>query len=239
MSIFSDVNRAFRDIGKIKGWIQGLEKQLKSVVSDIKGLKKDVEGALKDAKRAISEVKKVAGQVEGVGKEVKGLANKVEDLPETIKAEAEKAVKDWVEELAKAITKEGLKKFRASARAANKKLNKLTLSQGELVDEINVLSIYLELGPAKLTWADFYNRSSTIVALLDKHINEPPSFKRSEIIELILALGPTSINLGLSVNFALVISSKELGVGGGFGDIGLKLFAELADVILDEMGVPN
>ena len=149
---------------------------------------------------------------------------------------AEKVVRDFLEELAQAITKEGLKKFRSAVKTAKQGLDNLGEKRERLTEQIDSLSVYLELGPATLTWDAFYSRSDAIIEALDRNVNSPPSFKRDEVLRLIEALGPTSINLGISVNFALVVGSKELGVGGGIGDIPLALFTEIADAIMDSLG---
>ena len=159
----------------------------------------------------------------------------IKKLPEL----AEDAAKAAVAKLAEAISKTGLKKFRSAVHKAKSKLDALGQKRERLTVSLDNLSVYLELGPATLTWSGFYSRADTIVDILDEHISSPPRFKRAEIMRLIEAIGPTTVNLGFSVSFALVIGSKELGIGGGLGDIDLVLFLEIGDVILDELGVPE
>ena len=63
--------------------------------------------------------------------------------------------------------------------------------------------------------------------------------RRQPVMGLVESLGPESVDLGISVNFALVIGSKELGVGGGLSELPMSLFLELGDAVLEELGVPE
>ena len=90
-----------------------------------------------------------------------------------------------------------------------------------------------------MTWNNFYSRADDIIKVLDDRLDKPPGVSRNEVLQLIEALGPTEIDLGISVNAALVVGSKEIGVGGGVGSIPLALFTEIADLIMDEMGLPE
>ena len=204
-------------------------------------------GPLAKLRRVLNEAKKAVSKVEDLGKEFdsvkKGFdsfGNEIKNLPDIIKQTAEAAIESWADALLKAVTKEGLKKVRDILKATDNGLQKVDQTRPELASAIDQLSVYVELGPITLTWADFWLRGATIVGQLDKYANSPPSINRDEILRLIEALGPTTINLGLSFNVvALVVGSKELGVGGGIGDVPLVLFTEIADAIMDAAGVPD
>lgn len=219
-----------------------------SVWGDIKKLGKRIKGnagriddAFDKIGRLDDEVKRAVGSIRKQRSDYEWLRSvtpRSRDLPDLMEKTAEECAKRVVQELAEAVSKEGLKKFRAAVRAAKKGMDDIE-DRERLIEQINSFSVYLELGPATLTWAGFYERADALIETLDAHVGKPPSFKRDEILRLIEALGPTTVNLGISVNFALVVGSKELGVGGGFGDIPLALFTEIADTIMDEMGVPD
>jgi len=237
MGLFKKIKKVAK---KAKKTAEKVVDKGKDAVEDINP-QKEIMGILDDAKRQLfGAVDKAKGEVSDVANEAK---NEVRDVAKDVKDEipelAEKAVKEAVSELSKAISKEGLKAFRGAVRESKNKLDSLSKNRPDWVDSINELSIYLNLGPATLTWSGFYSRSDYILSQLDKHISNPPKFSRRNIVSLIENLGPTVVNLGISVNFALVIGSKELGVGGGIGDIPLKIFTELGDVILKELGVPE
>ena len=173
-------------------------------------------------------------------RDLKSLGHTIEkDVIKKLPELAEHAAREAIEKFAEAISEAGLKKFRKAVHGAKSKLDALGAKRERLTGALDNLSVYLELGPATLTWAGFYSRADAIVDILDTYIDKPPRFSRDDIMRLILAIGPTTINLGFSVSFALVIGSKELGIGGGFGDIELVLFTEIGDVILDDLGVPD
>ena len=156
----------------------------------------------------------------------------VEKLPALVEEE----LQDAIEAFAKSLTSEGLRRVRSSLNSAHKKMTELRESKPGLVDAIDEVSFYVEFGPVKATYASFYSRSEGLSHVL----SQPPDFKRSSIVGFFRATVPTSIDFGLSVQVvALVVGSKELGIGGGMGDIPGALAVELLDVILEAAGVPE
>ena len=202
----------------------GLKRVGHEIESGIKGVGHEVEGGLKTVGSEIEDGVRTANrEVE------EGLTEK---LPELV----EDAFEDAMEAFAKSITAEGLRKVRASLDSAHKKMTELREAKPGLVDAIDEVSFYVEFGPVKATYASFYSRSEGLSHVL----SQPPDFKRSSIVEFFRATVPTSIDFGLSVQVvALVVGSKELGIGGGMGDIPGALAVELLDVILEAAGVPE
>ena len=197
------------------------------------------------AQQAESGVKRVAHEAEGglkqVGNEIENgvrtAGREVEQgLTEKLPELVEDALEDAMEAFAKSITSEGLRKVRSSLNSAHKKMTALREAKPGLVDAIDEVSFYVEFGPIKATYASFYSRSEGLSHVL----SQPPDFKRSSIVGFFRATVPTSIDFGLSVQVvALVVGSKELGIGGGMGDIPGALAVELLDVILEAAGVPE
>ena len=216
-----------------------------SVIDDIKNLEKKAKKGLEDvANKAKNEVQstanKAVGAVESAADKAKGeveeqaniVKREMEALPEKIEDE----LQDAFAAFAKSITAEGLRKVRSSLDSAHKKMTELREAKPDLVDAIDEVSFYVEFGPVKATYASFYSRSEGLSHVLSK----PPDLKRSSIVEFFRATVPTSIDFGLSVQVvALVVGSKELGIGGGMGDIPGALAVELLDVILEAAGVPE
>ena len=168
----------------------------------------------------------------------KGL-HEVESRLHEVPDQIEEAIKDAVADLARAVTKEGLSTVKEVVDTTHSKLTELRENRPGLVDAIDGLSGYIEVGPMTLSYSGYYSRLEGVAGVLDTYINHPPEFRRGPIIEMVKALGPTSVNMGISVQVvALVVGSKELGVGGGLGDVSMDLFAELGDLILEKMGVP-
>ena len=149
-------------------------------------------------------------------------------------------LEDFAQSVAKGVTKEGLKKTQAIVKVSHRELEKLEKSKPALVNAINNLGGKVEIGPMTLAYSGFYTRMEEVIGVLDHYINSPPSIRRRDIIAMIKALGPDSVDLGISIQVvALVVGSKELGVGGGLNDISIELFAEIADAILEAAGLPE
>ena len=208
--------------------------QVKEIGRDIKKevldeIEKKVFDKIEDtAKKGFEEVE------ETVTKKIPDIV--AEEIPEKIKDELEEALQS----LAQAITKEGLKKVRDVIATTDKELSKLASNRPDLVDSIDSLSLSIEIGPLTLSYSDFYSRIDDISEVMDKYANNPPKLSRKAINQMVLALGPTSVDFGLSIQAALfVVASNEIGVGVSVGDIPLKLFTEIGDIVMEKIGVPE
>ena len=237
------------------GWnpIKEAEKAAKKAVNKIVNPAVDAgkRGVNQFADQAKSSIRKAGGEIEGglkkvgheaedgirsAGREVEEKANALQRELESLPDKIEEELQDAIEAFAKSITAEGLRRVRSSLDSAHKKMTELRESKPDLVDAIDEVSFYVEFGPVTATYASFYSRSEGLSHVL----SQPPDFKRSSIVEFFRATVPTSIDFGLSVQVvALVVGSKELGIGGGMGDIPGALAVELLDVILEAAGVPE
>lgn len=245
-SVENKIKKGIESLGnKVKGQVESLGKDIRRQIESLGSkVKKEVEGV---GKKAIKEVEgaadKVADEIEGVGKaavsEIEEAAQDAKKVAEETVGDVEEWVEDKLEELAEALCSTALAQVASLLHTMHAEMEKLEKDRPELVDSINALGNTLQLGPLTLQWSGFYGRAENILGVLDKYANEPPAFRRGDIIEMIRALGPDSIDPGIDISFALGVGSKSLGVGGGFSDIQLDLFLELADVIMDELGVPE
>ena len=190
----------------------------------LKSVAKQAERSLDEAAHDIKEdLSKVGHDIED------GLTDKLPELFENL-----------IDELAESVAKEGLQKTQEIIKVSHRELEKLESNKPDLVDAINELGGTIELGPMTLAYSGFYSRMEGLIGVLDHYINEPPSIRRRDIIAMIEALGPDSVDLGISIQIvAVVVGSKELGVGGGLNDISIALFSEIADAILEAAGVPE
>ena len=144
----------------------------------------------------------------------------VERLPKLAEKEATEAVERAIASFAKSLTRKGLKEFREIVRDTKVALDKFAAKYPDLVDEIDSLSVYLQLGPVTMEWEGFYTRSDQLSGVLDAYVNEPPAFRRGPLLDFIRAMGPTSVDAGISAQAALfVVSSKELSIGAGVGAV--------------------
>ena len=242
------------------GWnpVKEAEKAAKKAVNKvIEPAVKAAEGAVWKVRRAAyAKIKEVQGEAEGavkkIGHEAEDAVRKVEhetedrlrevgrEIEEGFTEKIPDLVEDAFEALAAAVTKEGLKAVQSVVKTTHSELGKLEKSKPALVDAINELGGKIEIGPITLAYANFYTRTELVAGVLDTYINHPPEFRRGPIIDMVRALGPDSVDLGISVQVvALVVGSKELGVGGGLNDVSIDLFAEIGDVVLEKMGVPE
>ena len=229
-----DIRRSFKKLGgEIEG---GIKRTGGKIDRSIKRVGQEVEGGVKKAGREIegglkSTGKKIEGDLNKAGNQIK---KDFEKLPKQV----EKLAQDALQEIGKAITKQGLTKMRNAARRAMEEMQRLEKSKPALVDAINACGFEISIGPLTLEYAGFYARSEELVTCLDSFVSKPPAFRRKDILGLIEAIGPTSMDFGASVELALVVGSKELGVGGKLKSVPLKLGTELADILLEKLGVP-
>ena len=143
-------------------------------------------------------------------------------ITEKLPAEIENAFQECLNLLAKAVTKQGLTKARDMVKETETQLTRLAVSKPPLVDQISNLGFSVEIGPVTLAYGNFYTRINNVADVLDTYVNHPPELRSEPILKMILALGLDSVDLGASVQLsALVVSSKELGVGGSLDSIGL------------------
>ena len=223
--LFNKIDKVANEVGQLTGEVSKIAKEAQDATGKINDLTGKVDST-------VNNVKKLTDEMGGVLKQIK-------DIPGEIEKTAEDVFQKAMDALAKDLSKEGLKDFKNIVQAGKDEADRIKESRSGFVDAINQLSIFGNLGPFTLNWSGFYDRADAILTELDKRIDKPPALHRSEILDMINALGPTTVNIGASFNFALVIGSKELGGGGGLGDIPLALFTEMADAIMDRMGIPE
>ena len=209
---------------KIKRGIEKLGNDVKKGVTDTGNkVKREAEAELRKIQ---SETKKATQVIEKEAKKLEGLA--------------EKTIEAAIDELAKALSKEGLKKIHAGLVTAEKELSRLAEKRPDLVGEINNLGFELPIGPVTLTYSNFYDRVSSLIDAVEDLTRQTITFRQSTLINVVKVLGPDETDLGIDVQLAaLVVSSKTLGIGFKLKSIGVNLFTEIAAAIMDDMGVPK
>lgn len=221
---------------------RAFEDTLKKTTDPIERLALKAERAIKEGAKEVDvrdmiqdELNKLKGTIK------REVINEVKDgVVKPVEEAVKKEFDEFVGALAKAVTKEGLKTVRKIVKTADEKISALGDKYPALAGEINNLGFSIEIGPVTLAYSNFYDRVDNIAEVLDTYVNHPPEFRREPIIKMITALGPTTIDLGASIQVvALVVGSKELGIGGSLDSVGIGLFTELGDAILAELGVPE
>lgn len=211
---------------------QAVEHEAKEVGGQVSDILKAVENGLHQI-----ESKALEGVHEVEQKTLEGV-HAVEKAATAAEHAVEHAVHEVLEAVAQALTKEALGKARDMARAAHTKLDAFRESQPALVSAIDEVGFDLSLGPITMSYSSFYGRSEALVGVLDHYASQPPALKRGPILDLIRAIAPDSFDFGISVELALVIGSDELGVGASLSSIPSALGIELADLLLEKLGVP-
>ena len=230
-SLGDDVKRGVNSVGNdVKNGVRSAGNSVKSeVVKAGHAIEREIEEAATTVKRHTVD------EIEALAKKAK---TEIEDLAEEAEDRAEEAIQMVLRELQKALTAEGLRKIRGIVHAAHRKLNSIRSSQPEYIGYVDAQGFKLKLGPATLVYENFYARAEALSSALDRFVNEPPTFRRGPIIDLINGLAPTSVDLGISVELSFVVGSNELGFGGELPAIPMALVTHIADDILEEIGVP-
>ena len=220
-----DVRKMIRD--ELSGIRDGVKREIideirREVVRPSEKFLRDT--VIEQAKRAGSEIEKT-----------------FEDrIPEAVCEKLPDALEDFAKKMAAGVAREGLRRTKQVIGVGYDRMVWLAENKPALVDEINDLGGQIEIGPMTLSYANYYDRLAGVMGVLDHYINEPPTLRRRDILAMVRALGPDVVDFGVSVQVvALVIGSKELGFGGGFNDVGLNLFLELADAIMAAAGIPE
>ena len=176
MSVFSDIKKAFKRLGSLE--------------RDFKRFGSRLESTARDASKGVQEVGKLWSAVNGVRGDVKDAIDQIEKLPDTIADKAEEVAKrvykestegieelveDAIDAFASALAQKGIEEFRDLVNEAKVRARQLRESRPALVDEIDNLSIYLELGPVTMTWEGFYARAEQVSGILDYYVDNPPA----------------------------------------------------------------
>ena len=161
-----------RDTGRdtvrdVQKQVDAIEDKAERRLFDLAGrIEKDIAEDAKNAKRALTST-------------ATDLTHKIEDFAEEAVNEVIDTAKELVTELALA---EGMILAHEVASAAYAGMDKWAKREPEMVDEINKLFIYVDILGFKMTWENFYSRGQEIVRLTKKYSDNPPSYKRQDIM---------------------------------------------------------
>ena len=176
--------------------------------------------------------------------EIERAASRVEEtFDETLPELVSQALPAAIEQLYHDLTSEAVKPVLAAAadmaRTLKARLDSLADSRPELVEAIDMLgfrvdlSVNVELG---LHYQGFYTRAGDVITVLDRYASQGIGLRRQDVISFVRACGPTFIDLGVGAEMSLGVN---IGGKGAIKGISTDLFAELADVVLDQAGVPD
>lgn len=221
-----------------------LEKQIMTTVNDIKHLGDQIKGDVKhDFDQLTSELRHtgdlcrnglrdLGGQVrDEIRKDGDALKGDLQKVADDEKAAWKAFGEELEEELSSGTVKQALEKADKVVKWLGKKMDALEAKNPALVDTLNGISDVIEIGPINLKYSCFYSRVRDISDVLDKALKEDIKVSRTFLIELMTDLGPTSVTV-----------NADLEVFATFGDkipeMPMLIFTEIADEILEEIGVP-
>ena len=196
-------------------------------------IKRELERTANKAKNEIeSTANKAKREVEGAAKDVK---REVEKLPKQV----EKELKKVLDALNSEVFKQTLPLILKAAKEAKKRMDWLKKNKPAIASAIDDVSFAPKLGPVVLKFTRFYERADTIIGDLEALLKKDFKIGRKSIREIIRAIGPDSIDLGIDVNLAaLVVTSDAVGLGFSLPELPLELGLEILDEVLKACGVP-
>lgn len=160
------------------------------------------------------------------------LSSEARSLEKKIRQTADSALAEAISETIRAAAKE-------TSRATAKLKEILDQqAQGPLENDINQIAIPLHLGPVSMTFSNGYKRINKIVEALDNLANNQ-HIGRKAIIAAVDGLAPDNIDIDLDAQLALVIGSKDAGIGIGIHGISNKLIEHVLDEALEAIGIPE
>ena len=182
-------------------------------------LKKDLEKAAEESKKGLITAGKETEQ---------GIA----DLGDKIIAEADKLEEAIEKELSEDAVRKALTAVKKLFDWLAPKLESLEKKQPTLAGLLDGVSDNIELGPITLNYDAFFSRIVDLAATADTILSGDIVITRSFVMEMVTDLGPTSVTI-----------NAEISILETFGDripeLPMALFTEIADQILDELGVPE
>ena len=226
-----DVGKSFEQLAKESE--EFFTKEANSVVQKIfdrakRDIERFAENAVKDTKDAFT-------------KDLPKLAEKAfDETREAFEEELPALLQKALGELEEAITREGLKKIRDGIRSTDREVEALRKRKPDLANALDIPGGSITLGPMKLKYSGFFTRTAKLADSLDHYVNDPPKFRRGPLLQLIEALGPDSVDLGIDISAALVVvQSDTLSVGFAVDELPMEVFTEIADAIMEALGVPE
>ena len=227
--------------GQVKNTAEDLAKETEEFFT--KEAKSVVQKIFNDAKRDIERFAEsaVKDTKDAFVKELPALAEKAfDETKEAFEKELPSLLEKALGELQKAITKEGLTLIRNGVRTADRELEALAKRKPDLAAALDRPGFKMKLGPLTLAYSGFFTRSAKLADSLDSYVNSPPVFRRRPLIQLVEALGPDTVDLGVDISVALlVVQSDTLSLGFALDEIPMEVFSEISDSVLKALGVPE
>ena len=189
---------------------------LEGVLDD---LKKDLEKAAEESKQGLITAGKETEQ---------GIA----DFGQKIIDEADKIEESLEKQLSEGAVRKALTAVKKLFDWLSPKLESLEKKQPTLAGLLDGVSDSIELGPITLNYDAFFSRIVDLAATADKILGKDIVITRSFIMEMVTDLGPTSVTINAEISILETFGDK-------IPELPMALFTEIADQILDELGVPE
>ena len=239
MTVLDDIKKDLSKVGNgIKADFVKAGDEIKSGIEDaydeargaVEQIPKDV---AEEAVRARNALEGVADDlkkdlVEAGKKTEQGIA----DLGDKIIAEADKIEEAIEKELSEDAVRKALTAVKKLFDWLAPKLESLEKKQPTLAGLLDGVSDNIELGPITLNYDAFFSRIVDLAATADTILSGDIVITRSFVMEMVTDLGPTSVTINAEISILETFGDK-------IPELPMALFTEIADQILDELGVPE
>ena len=246
----SAINSVQNEARSSANWVKNQANDAKNqAVGQINSTKNQAESEFNNLKNSAEiSLNKFKQQIESQGQEVLGdIENKFEELPDMMKDEALKALaeaKKLAEQLYGVISKEafvaGIKFAHGLSEWIFKDMKEFEDNEPKIVAQLNKFGGGFSICGIKFHYSNFYKRSKILSFTLMEYTQKPPEFRRKPFLELIEAIGPDSIEVGLEASASFVVfQTQNLSLSGWINGVELEFFLLLGDKALKKLGVPE
>ena len=192
-------------------------------------------------KHAIDQIKHAEGDAEGKLKHFgvdleTGLKGAADILKKEIDMAGD-AVLDKIEDYLKndltaAVLQKALAEAHDFLHGLDQSIKSLQKTNPTLLDLIDDVGDSINLGPVVLNYKAFFSRVADLVEALNALTGKTIEVRRSVIIDLITALGPSSVTINANIQLFSTF-------GTTIPELPIQLFIEFADMIMEKLGVPE
>ena len=246
MTVLDDIKKDLSKVGNgIKADFVKAGDEIKSGIEDaydeargaVEQIPKDVAEEAVRARNALEgvadELKKDLSKTgDEIKKDLKETEQGIADLGDKIIAEADKIEEAIEKELSEDAVRKALTAVKKLFDWLAPKLESLEKKQPTLAGLLDGVSDNIELGPITLNYDAFFSRIVDLAATADTILSGDIVITRSFVMEMVTDLGPTSVTINAEISILETFGDK-------IPELPMALFTEIADQILDELGVPE
>ena len=142
-------------------------------------------------------------------------------------------IEDYLKnDLTAAVLQKALAEAHDFLHGLDQSIKSLQKTNPTLLDLIDDVGDSINLGPVVLNYKAFFSRVADLVEALNALTGKTIEVRRSVIIDLITALGPSSVTINANIQLFSTF-------GTTIPELPIQLFTEFADMIMEKLGVPE